>query len=352
MTSPRSTRLEAIFAGVLRARWAFVALYAVLLVPSVYFALPVGQDNSLDRLIVPSDPDYIATLQFEKVFGSGEFALLLAEADDPYAPAVLARVDAIERAIAKIPHVTPSSALSIFRRARAGFDATPEDAAAFRRFATGTDLLRRQGLVGKGFLAIGLALEVQGPAQRNQALRAIDAAIAAADPPSSPLHITRLGLPYVNAYLDRTQRNAPRYFVLFLAFVVVLNLFLYRSVRTLLGFLLTLGVCLALSVGYIGATGGVFMLVSPMVPMTILVTATATLVYLHGRFVERPPERSVEEQQLFALGNKFVACTASIFATGVGFAALTISAIGWPSRCRSRCSIPPLHPDFPLARCR
>jgi predicted RND superfamily exporter protein len=64
-----------------------------------------------------------------------------------------------------------------------------------------------------------------------------------------------------------------------------------------------------------------------MVPMTILVTATATLVYLHSRFVERPPDRPVEEHQLFALANKFVACTASIFATGVGFAALTISAI-------------------------
>ena len=61
--------------------------------------------------------------------------------------------------------------------------------------------------------------------------------------------------------------------------------------------------------------------------MTILVTATATLVYLHSRFVERPPERSVEEHQIFALTNKFVACTASIFATAVGFAALTVSEI-------------------------
>ena len=97
----------------------------------------------------------------------------------------------------------------------------------------------------------------------------------------------------MNAYLDETQRDAIRSFALFAAFVVVLNLFLYRSWRTLLAFLVTLGVCLALSVGYIGATGGMFTLVSPMVPMTILVTATATLVYLHSRFVERPPERSV-----------------------------------------------------------
>ena len=61
--------------------------------------------------------------------------------------------------------------------------------------------------------------------------------------------------------------------------------------------------------------------------MTILVTATATLVYLHSRFVERPAERPVDEHQIFALANKFVACTASIFATAVGFAALAVSDI-------------------------
>jgi predicted RND superfamily exporter protein len=43
--------------------------------------------------------------------------------------------------------------------------------------------------------------------------------------------------------------------------------------------------------------------------------------------VERPANRSVDEHHVFSLANKFVACTASIFATGVGFAALTISSI-------------------------
>jgi predicted RND superfamily exporter protein len=325
MTPPVPGRLEGIFA---RARWPFVAIYALLLVPSAHFALQVGQDNSIDRLIVPGDPAVVATQQFQKIFGAGEFALLLVEADDPYAPAVLARVDAVERAIAKVPDVAASSALSIFLRAHPGFRATPEDAAAFRRFATGTDLLREQGLVGRGFLAIGLSLAVQGPAQRSQVLGAVDAAIAAANPAPSPIRkITRLGLPYVNAYLDRTQREAPRYFGLFLVFAIGLNLFLYRSVRTLAAFLVTLGVCLALSMGYIGVTGGTFTLVSPMVPMTILVTATSTLVYLHGRFVERPPDRPRDVHQRFALANKFLPCTASIFATGVGFAALAISKI-------------------------
>jgi predicted RND superfamily exporter protein len=326
MSAPSSGRLERIFVQILRGRWLFVALYALLLPPSSYFALKVDQDNSLDRLIVPSDPDFIATRSFQQVFGAGEFSLLLAEVDDPFAPEVLARVDAIEQALKAVPKVSPNSALSIFRRTQA--ELGPEDAEAFRRFVGGTDLLRRQGLIGEDFLAIALSLEVSGPAERNATLAAIDTAIGSANPEPSPLRkLTKLGLPFVNAYLDETQRGAFDLFALFAAFVVVLNLLLYRSWRTLLAFVATLGVCLALSVGYIGLTGGMFTLVSPMVPMTILVTATATLVYLHSRFVERPAERSVDEHQIFSLANKFLACTASVFATAVGFGALAISSI-------------------------
>ena len=137
----------------------------------------------------------------------------------------------------------------------------------------------------------------------------------------------RLGQSFVNVYLDDAQRSAPLYFVLFGLFMIVLTIALYRSVRTLIAFLITLATCLALCVGYIGLTGGTFTIVSPMVPMTVLVTASATLVYLQSRFVERPAERPVDAHQLFTLTNKFVACTASIFATAVGFAALQVSNI-------------------------
>jgi predicted RND superfamily exporter protein len=112
-----------------------------------------------------------------------------------------------------------------------------------------------------------------------------------------------------------------------MVFVVGLVLFLYRSAATLAAFLITLLVCLAFSVRIIGLLDGTLTIVSPMVPMTILVTATATLVYLHSRFVDRPPARPVEEHHIFALTNKFVACTASVFATAVGFAALAVSDI-------------------------
>jgi predicted RND superfamily exporter protein len=76
---------------------------ALLLLPSAYFAAKVRQDNSLDRLITATDPDYVATRDFQCVFGTGEFALLLVEADDPLPPAVIERVDRIERALRSVP---------------------------------------------------------------------------------------------------------------------------------------------------------------------------------------------------------------------------------------------------------
>jgi predicted RND superfamily exporter protein len=321
-------RVSAFFAFVIARRWYVIACYAVLLVPSAYFAAKVRQDNSLDRLVTARDPDYVATRDFQRVFGAGEFALLLVEADAPLSPAVVGEVDRLERALRGIPHVSANSALSVFRRARAGFEPTPDQIAAFRQFVTGTDLFRKQGLVGDRSLAIGLVLDVHGNEERERTIAAIDQAIDRAVPdPAARQAVHTLGQPYVNAYLDDTLRTAWRYFVMFGVFVIVLNLALYRSVRTLAAFLITLGVCVAVSVGYIGATGGMLTIVSPMVPMTILVTATATLVYIHSRFVERPAGAALEAHHVFALTNKFVACTASLFASAAGFGALMVSNI-------------------------
>ena len=79
-------RLSRFFAALIARRWWIVAFYALLLPPSAYYASKVGQDNSIDRLIVAHDPDYVATREFEKVFGGGEYALLLLETPDPLAP--------------------------------------------------------------------------------------------------------------------------------------------------------------------------------------------------------------------------------------------------------------------------
>ncbi len=137
-----------------------------------------------------------------------------------------------------------------------------------------------------------------------------------------------MGQPYVNAYLDDSTREGGKYFGLFAVFVVVLNALLYRSARTLAAFLLTLGVRMAMSVGYIGLTGGTF-------HHRLADGAHDHPGHGHGH-ARLPPVAlrqiarriaPVDEHQIFSLCNKFVACTASIFATLVGFAALAVSEI-------------------------
>src|SRR5581483_1724629 len=329
MSAPNSTFLERLFSFIVAKRWWVIAIYALLIGPAAWFAVRVDQDNSIDRLIVETDPDVAHWQAFQKVFGNGEYVVLLAEAEDPFAPDVLAKVDALERALGKLPKVDANSALGIFRRAKAGFDPTPQQSAAFKKFATGTDIFRKQGLIGDHFLGIPLILSVKGTRERGETVDAIDRTIADVEKNPAPLQALRkVGAPYVNAYLDADMRAAAmRYFPVFFFFMVALNYALYRSFRTLVAFILTLGVSVALTVGYVGVTGGMFTIVSALVPMTVLITCTATLVYLHSRFVERPPDRSQDEHQIFALCNKFLACTASVFATAVGFAALAVSQI-------------------------
>jgi len=306
-----------------------VGFYALLLVPGIWFALQVGQDDSVERLVVRTDPDYVATQAFAKVFGRAETAILVAEAADPYAPAVLKRLDDIERRLSEVPSLGVESVLTIFRRTQGGFKPTPERSEAFRKFATGTDLFARQGLVGERFLSIVLSLDARTPEERHAVLDAVDRIV---DPtlmdPKPLVALRKTGSPYINSYFEDATRDAAlRSFPLFGAFVVGLILFLYRSFRALLAFLVTIAASLALTVGYAGLSGDVITIVSSLVPMTVLVTCTATLVYIHSRFVEHPEGCSFEEHQEHTLANKFLPCTASLFATAVGFAALSVSRI-------------------------
>lgn len=321
--------LERFFRGVVARRVWILAAYALLIPPALFLALRVASDNSIDRLIVPSDPDYRQTHDFQVVFPEGEHVILLADAKDPFAPEVLRRVAALEHALAAIPETRSFSALTIYRRAHAGFEPTPEQSEAFKAFVTGTPMFRKQGLVGDDFLGIPVELRVDGPKDRDRVLAAIDVAAERAAPPGGALEaIRKIGRPYVDSYLERETKGASlRYFPLFGLFVVGLNVALYRSKRALFAFLIVLGLNVLFAVAFAGIVGYTFTIVSSLVPLTVLITCTATLVYIHSRFVEAPDDADPDEHQIFSLANKFLPCTASIFAAAVGFAALAVSGI-------------------------
>jgi len=324
-----SPRLQAIFRVVVARRWWSVAVYALLFPAAIGQALRIESDNSIARLIVQGDPDFRDNQAFQRLFPEGEQVVLLAEAPDPFAAGALAKVEEIERRLREIPRVSVISALDIYRRVRAGAPVRDGTADDFRRFATGTDLFRRQGLVGPDFLGLALDLAIRGARQRDATLHAIDRALAPIEAAPAPLTgIRRVGGPYLDAYLEaETARASLKYFPLFGLFVVAIVLGLYRSARTLAAFLLTLAVSVALTVALGRACGFTFTIVSSLVPLTVLITCTAALVYIQSRFAENPTDTPIDEHQVFALANKFVATTASIVAAAIGFAALSVSEI-------------------------
>jgi len=329
MDGTDSPALQAIFRVIVARRFWIVAGYALLLPVAAAQALRVESDNSIARLIVQSDPDFRNNQEFQRLFPEAEQVVLLVEAPDPFAPAALSRLDDIERLIGAVPRVETFSALALYDRVHPGVRGSPVWADDFRRFATGTDLLRKQGLVGPDFLGIALDLKVRDASERDRTLGAIDRALLPFESgPAASGPVRRVGGPYVDSYLEaETARASLRSFPLFGLFVVAINLVLYRSARTLAAFLMTLAVSVTLTVAAGRAMGFVFTIVSSLVPLTILITCTAALVYIQSRFAECPSDAPVDEHQVFALANKFVATTASILAAAIGFAALAVSGI-------------------------
>lgn len=354
-----SPRLLEIFRRVLRVRHVIVGVFLVLTLAGIYGASRIPADPAIDRLIVPGDPTAQATQQFEKVFPEGEQALIMLEAPDPWTPAVLQGASELEQQLGKIPQVEAQSVMTLFFRGSRPAVIGADDAARLRAFATNTSLFRRAGLLGDHYLGIGLNLKVTSPAERDKALVAIDVLVQPLDPSisakpdisaksDSPFtSVRRVGNPWLDAWLERqTGESTKKFMPLFGIFLLTLVFIVYRSWRALAAIVLTLGAAIAMGVGLGDVFGWTNTVVSSLVPLTVMVTTTATLVYIHSRYME--PDEILDpgavshaseatgaaatasrllEHQARVLANKFLPCTASMFATAVGFAALAVSEI-------------------------
>jgi len=323
-----SPRLLQLFLRVLRARHLILGLFALLTIAGIYGALRIPTDSSIDRLIVSSDPVAQATREFERVFPEGEQALVVLEAPDPLSPAVLQGVDQLERQLDQIPQVAAHSLLTLYFRSSPPASIDADEAAKLRAFATGTSLVRRAGLMGDHYLGIGLELKVNSPTERDQVLAAIDARVLPIEATGHPFKaVRRVGAPWLDAWLEKqTGESTKKFMPLFGIFLLTLVFIVYRSWRALAAIILTLGSAVAIAVGFGELLGFSNSVVSTLVPLTVMVTTTATLVYIHSRYME-PDGAPPLEHHARALANKFLPCTASMFATSVGFAALTVSDI-------------------------
>ena len=303
-------------------RWRWVlAIYAVLVPLAIYAASRIPNQGAIDRLIVPSDPDYAATRAFQQIFPEPQLVLVVVEEPRPFEPDALAEVGRAEAAIAAVPHVGAFSILDAIRRSHPA--ATP---AELERLATGTPFFTRQGLVGDHFLTVIANLDIRSPAERDAALAGIDDSLARAGIARDRVH--EVGAPAVTSWLEQQSAQATtRSFAIFGVLLVIVTWLLYRSARALAAIILALGAAVALGVAAGGALGFSFTIVSALVPLTIMVTTLATLTYLHSRYIDQPDGVPLREHHAQALRNKLLPVTASTLAAAMGFAALAVSHI-------------------------
>jgi predicted RND superfamily exporter protein len=329
MSVPASPKVVQLFLHVLRARSWIAAAFLVLTAAGICGALRVPDDPAIDTLIVPGDPVARDTAEFDRLFPEGEQALLMLESPDPLSLASLRAADRLEHALAGIAQVQPHSLLDLYRHGGSAAEITPDEAGRLRTFATGTTLFRRAGLLGPRYLGIALELHVKSPAERDRALAAIDALALPLEASGGPFtKVRRVGSPWLNAWLERQTGAATlRFMPLFGLFLMTLVFIIYRSWRALGAIILTLGALVAIAMGLADLFGWAHTVISTLVPLTVMVTTTATLVYVHSRYLEPDDSPTLLEHHARALANKFLPCTASMFATAVGFAALAISDI-------------------------
>jgi uncharacterized protein len=329
MNAPAAPTLVQVFVRILGLRGWIAAVFLLLAAAGVYGTLQIPTDSAIERLIVADDPDSRAAHDFERLFPEGEHALLMLEAADPLSPAVLRAADQLQRKLAQLPHVQAHSVLSFFRRTNPLAELTADQTSRLRKFATGTTLLRRAGLLGDHYLGIALELQVHSPAERDKALADIDATVQPFTASGSAFTaVRRVGSPWINEWLEEKTGSASKHVMpLFGIFLITLIFLVFRSWRTLAAIILTLGATVAIAVGLADPFGWPNTVVSALVPLTVLVTTTATLVYIHARYVDRQDGRPLIEHHAYALANKFLPCSASMFATAVGFAALAVSDI-------------------------
>lgn len=329
MPLPDSPKLVTFFLRVLHLRGTIATAFILLTLAGIYGATHIPSDPAIDRLVVEGDAVAKTTQDFDRLFPEGDQALLMLESADPLSPRSLHAAAVLERGLAKIPGVKARSLIDFFRRADRNADLSPEEAQRLRPFATGTRLFRKAGLLGDHYLGLAIELRANSPEERNRALAAIDAIALPLEGPAGPfIAVRRVGSPWLNQWLEHQTGVATEKFMpLFGLFLVALVFIVYRSIRALGAIILTLGSVVAIGVGLAILFGWSNTVVSTLVPLTIMVTTTATLVYIHSRYMEPDGAPNELEHHARALANKFLPCTASMFATAVGFAALAVSEI-------------------------
>ena len=113
-------RLEPFFVWIVTRRRLVIAIYSIVAVGAAFLAVDIPRDNSLENLVVSSDPDVAASHEFEKVFPEAATVFLMLETDEPFSAGPLTELEKLEAELDAIDQVNAFSIATVWRRSRPG----------------------------------------------------------------------------------------------------------------------------------------------------------------------------------------------------------------------------------------
>ena len=83
-------RMVPIFDAIVARRRLVVVIYGLVLAAAAMLAFDIPRDNSIENMVVASDPEVAVSHEFSALFPEGETVYLMLETEDPLGSGALA----------------------------------------------------------------------------------------------------------------------------------------------------------------------------------------------------------------------------------------------------------------------
>jgi predicted RND superfamily exporter protein len=311
---------------------------------AVWTAREIRTEHNPLTIFASDDPEIDYLMEFWEVFGQDvNFQMILVEptVGDIYAPEILALLRDLTERIRSVRHVISAESVATVPVLSAGGDSligaplvgpgpvTAGTAEQARQSVQSSALLRKFFMGGEGrttAILVRFDGDQLGAENMRPSLVEIDEILAAAGPLA---RIEQVGIPGTErAYIERVQGDQLRFMPVVLSVLILVMLFLFRSIDGALLPLVGVGVSVATTVAVMVLSGTAFDIISFTIPTLILVIGVADSIHMLERWLEeRRHGASPDEAVDRATATIGAACFLTSATTAVGFGSLMTAQV-------------------------
>ena len=298
-------------------------------------------DSAVDQLLPVNDPDTAYYDGVRRLFGNEQIAVIGIFADDVFAPATLARIDRLTRALAELPDVAQVVSLTSLERVDLGADGlsrerlmpplplTDEATQRFREQVLGYRLAER-AIVSPDSRASGIWVRFEPITDQEFLARGLeDRMRAVVANISGPEAVAITGLPTIKVHAARAMLADLTLFVpLSLGLVIVVLIWAFRTWRGLLLPLASVVMGVVWTTGVMVAAGDAFTMGSLVLPPLLMAIGIAYAIHVVTRYyLELHHHHTGREAVAAAIAHVRLPVAMAALSTVVGFGTFVTSPI-------------------------